>query len=112
MAPMDMSLTRLPDRKRELPDDGREKTLLPYYLYQNPFFTPAVELPVEYLLPCSEVQCAACYGHDHLSAHDSPLQVGVPVVLAGVVVPVPGYRLVRGKPFEPYLEIVVQTGLV
>ena len=55
-------------------------------IFTSTSFSSAVELAVEDLLPGAEVELAVGDRHDHLAAHDLPLQVGVGVVLAGAVV--------------------------
>jgi tyrosine-protein phosphatase SIW14 len=81
-------------------------------LDKDPFLTPSVELAVEDLLPGAEVQLAVGNSHDDLPAHDLALQVGVGVVLAGVVVPISADRFVRSEVFEPFVVVEDQPALV
>ena len=81
-------------------------------LHQSPFTAPAVELPVEDLLPGAEIEPSPRHGHDDLSPHDLTLQVGIAVVLARPVVPVAGDRLVGGQFIQPFLVIPVKPRLV
>ena len=73
----------------------------PDHLDQHALLAASVELAVEDLLPGAEVELPVGDRHDHLAAHDLPLEVGVGVVLAGAVVPVALARLERGELLEP-----------
>ena len=85
--------------------------LLPDDLHQHPFATLAVEFPVEDLFPGAEVHLALCNRHHHLTAHDSPLQVGIGIVLIAVVTVLTVWFL-RGQFLQPYFEIVVQARFI
>jgi len=63
-----------------------ERVSVPDRLDQDALRTPAIEFPVEDLLPRSEVQLAIRDGDDDLAAHDLPLVVRVSVVLSGPIV--------------------------
>src|SRR5581483_4565966 len=82
------------------------------HLDQHALSPAAVELAVEDLLPRAEVELAARDRDDDLAPHDLPLQVGVGVVLAGVVVAVLLGRSVRGEALEPALVVLVEARLV
>lgn len=56
--------------------------------YQNPLLSPAIKFAIENLFPETEVELAVRNGYNHLTAHDLPLQMGIPVVLAKAQVPV------------------------
>ena len=86
--------------------------LLPNHLHQHPLWPAPVELAVEDLLPRPEIELAARDRDDHFPAHDLPLEVRIPVVLAGVVVTILRDRLVRRERLQPALEIGVQAALV
>jgi len=64
-------------------------SLLPNDLDQHPLGSSPIKLAVEDLFPWPEVELALGDGHDDLPAHDLPLHVGVGVILARPVVPVP-----------------------
>jgi len=81
-------------------------------LHQHPLAAAAVELAVENLLPGAEVQFAVGDRHHHFPAHDLPLQVGVGVVLAGVVVAVLGNGGVGRQLFQPDIIVPMQTGFI
>jgi hypothetical protein len=85
---------------------------LPDDLHHHPLAAAAVEFAVEDLFPGAEVEMAFGYGDDYFAAHDLALEVGVGVVLAGAVVLVVLYGVVRREFFEPYLVIVMETALV
>ena len=86
--------------------------LLPSDLDQHPFSPPAVKLAVEDPLPRAEVETAIRHRDHYLTAHDLPFQVGVCIVLAGVIVPVLPDGRVGGQPLQPLLAIHVQAPLV
>ena len=64
---------------------GRPSDLLADDLDQDALAAASVEFAVEDLLPGAEVEAAVRDGDDDLAAHDLALEVGVGVVLAGVV---------------------------
>ena len=72
----------------------------------------AIELTVEDLFPRAEVEATTGNGHDHLAPHDLTLQMGVAVILAGLVVTIPYDRFVRCQALQPLLVIGVQSWLV
>jgi hypothetical protein len=53
------------------------------YLYKHPLAALAVKLAIKDLFPRPEIKLACGNSNYDLSAHDSPLQVRVGVVLAG-----------------------------
>ena len=81
---------------------------LPDDLDQDALAAAAIEFAVEYLLPRPEVQPPVGDGHHHLAAHDLPLQVGIGVVLAGLVV-LPAAAGVGRQLFQPLVEVLVQA---
>src|SRR5216684_5364799 len=86
---------------------------LPQHLDQHALVAAAVEFAVEDLLPRAEVELAARDRDHHLAAHDLPLVMRVPVVLAGAVVVVPlRAGIERRQLLEPAFVILVQAGLV
>src|SRR2546422_2684810 len=86
------------------------KPLLTDYFNEDPLATTAVELPVEDLLPGAEVQPSAGDGHDYLASHDLPLDVGIGVIFARLVVFV--RAALRGESFEERLVVLQQALLV
>jgi DNA repair protein RadC len=66
-----------------------------------------VELPVKDLLPGAKVEPPVGDRHDDLAAHNLPLEMGIPVVLAGAVVAVAADRLVGGQSLQPLLIVGV-----
>ena len=62
------------------------KPLVADYFDEHPFATTAVELPVEDLLPGAEVQPSVGDGHHHFASHHLPLDVGIGIIFAGLVV--------------------------
>ena len=61
--------------------------------------------------PRAEVEFAFRYGHHDLTPHSLPLHVRIRIVLAGAVVLVLRYRLVRREFFQPLIVVVQQTVL-
>ncbi len=61
-------------RKRPCLPWGRAVVFIADDLHQHPFLAPAVELAVEDLLPCAEMELAASHRHHHLAAHDQRLR--------------------------------------
>ena len=55
-------------------------------LDEHPFFSLAVKLPVENLLPCTKMQPPFCDGNNDFPAHDLALVMGIAVILSGSVV--------------------------
>ena len=86
-------------------------TLIPNNLHQHPLTALTVELAVEDLFPGAKVHLALCNRHHHLTAHDSPLQVGIGIVLIAVVT-VLAVWFFGSQFFQPYFEIVVQARLI
>ena len=79
--------------------------LLPDDLYQHPFPSLLIEIPVVDLLPRPEVEPPLGDRHHYLSSHDLPLDVRVGVILACFIVPVLAHRLMRGQLLEPAVII-------
>src|SRR5205823_11147025 len=67
-------------------DDRPLRSSLPDDLHQHALPAPAIELPIEDLLPGPEIQAPPAYRHDHLTPHDLAFHVRVGVVLSGAVV--------------------------
>src|SRR5262245_41452232 len=87
------------------PANARILTMLfPDHFDEHSFAATAVELAVEDLLPGAEVELAAGDRHHDLAAEELPLEVGVGVVLARVVVAPLRGRLVRRQLVQEPLE--------
>ena len=81
--------------------------LLTNDLYQDPFPSPAVEFPVEDLLPRPKIKFTICHSNHHFPSHDLAFHVRIGIVFTRVVVTVLVHRLVRGEFFQPFVEILV-----
>jgi len=90
----------------------RRSVLFTDDLNEYPLAPASIEFAVEYLLPGAEVEFAPCYRHYYFAAHDLAFQVGVGIILTGVVMAVTAYRGVRGEVFEPCGVIVMQSSLI
>ena len=86
--------------------------LLPDYLDQDSFPTPAVELAVKDLLPGAKLETALGHCNHHLAAHDLPFQVSVGIVLAGAIVLILAGRRVGRQSLQPLLIVGKETSLV
>ncbi len=75
--------------------------------HQHALSSAAIEFAIEDLLPRTEVQFALGDRDDNLASHNLPFHVRIGIVLAGTVVHVLAYRLVRGELFQPALVILV-----
>jgi hypothetical protein len=75
--------------------------LFPNDLYEDTLSPSSVKLPIEDLLPGAKVKPPFGDSDHHLSAHDLTLQVGIPVILTGPVVSIPGRGFVRGELLKP-----------
>src|SRR5439155_8726479 len=82
------------------------------HLHQHALLAPPVELAVEDALPRSEVELPRGHRHHHLASHHLALEVGVGVVLAGVVVAVLIGGRVGREPLEPALVVAMEAALV
>src|SRR2546428_2638917 len=67
---------------------GAALELLSHNLHNNSFFSLAVELGIEHLLPRTEIELPGRDQQRHLVAHDRALQVRVRVVFAGLMMTV------------------------
>src|SRR5262249_61074983 len=83
--------------------------LLPQNLDDDALLPAAVELGVEHLLPRTQVERAAGDRQDHLVMDERALQVGVRVVLPGLVVAVVSRG---GETLEPLHHVVLQAALL
>src|SRR5574341_1167682 len=81
-----------------------------YDFNEHPLPAAPVELAVEDLLPGTEVQPSVGDGHHHFASHQLPLDVGVAIVLAGLIVLV--RAALRGQPFEERIVVLQQALLV
>lgn len=69
---------------------GRVRCITPIFLFadnlhKDAFFSFAVELTVENLLPRTKVEFAVGDGNDDLSTHNSALKVGISVIFVPIV---------------------------
>ncbi len=94
--------------------DNKERDpafLLADNLDQHHLFFHTVEFAVKDLLPWTEIQLPfGNRGYD-LPAHDLALHVRVGILFSPVV-PVLVYGFMRGKLFQPYIKIMVQSGFI
>ena len=81
-------------------------------LDENPLAPAAVELAVEDLLPGTEVQLAVGDRDHYLASHHLPFDVGIRVVLPGIVMAVLTGRLVGRHLFQPDFVVVMQAPFV
>ncbi len=88
------------------------EALFPNNLNQHPLPPLPIILPVKDLLPRAEVELAVRDGDDDLAAHELALEVGVGIVLAGLVVVVLRDGRMWRERFKPPFEIAVQAMLV
>jgi hypothetical protein len=63
---------------------------------QHPLPPPAVEFPVKDLLPRAKVEPPVGDCHDHLAAHDLPLEMCISIILTSAIVAVAADGLVGG----------------
>ena len=80
--------------------------------HQDAFAPAPVEFSVEDLLPGAEVQLAVGDGNDDFTPHDLTLQMGVGIVLSGIIVAILANRFMGCELFQPQGVVVMQTGLV
>ena len=73
---------------------------------KDPFAAAAVEFAVEDLFPPAEIKFPRRNGHYYLAPHDLPLNVGIPIIFPGEVVPILRDRFVGGKAFEKVIVIL------
>jgi hypothetical protein len=97
--------------RRQETGDRRQKHLLSNDLYEDALLPLAIELAVEDLLPRSEVELAIRDGDDDLASHDRTFEMGVGVVLAGIVA-ILGDRFMRGELLKPDIEVLVQATFI
>jgi hypothetical protein len=81
-------------------------------LYQDSLLTSTVEFTVKNLLPSAKIQLPLSDGNDRLATHDLPLDMGIGIVLTGVIVTVLFYRLVGRQFLKPNFKIMVQSMLI
>ena len=81
------------------------------YFDQHPLPPPAIEFPVEYLLPGAEIELSFCHGNDDLPAHHLPLQVPIGIVFTNVVAILVN-RFMGSDRFKPYIEIIMESWLI
>jgi len=79
---------------------------------QDALAPPAIEFAVKDLLPRAKVQLAIRDGDDHFAPHDLTFEVGIAVIFACTVVAIAAERLVRSKPFQPFLVILVKARFI
>ena len=80
-------------------------------LYENPLAAFAVEFTVENLLPRSEIKFSVGNSDDRFASHESPLEMGVGVVLSDIM-RVLVVRMFRGEFLQPALVIRMESGFV
>ncbi len=85
---------------------------IPDQLDQNSFSTTSIELAIKNLLPGPKVESTVGDGHDHFTAHHLAFEVGVTIVLAGLIVAVATEGSVGRKIFKPAPEILMESPLV
>ena len=83
--------------------------LFSHHFHDDAFAALAVELRVEHLFPWPEVERAVRDREDDLMPHDRALQMGVRVVLTGLVMLVRQPR--RRELLEPDLKILDEAAL-
>ena len=71
-----------------------------------------IELAVKDLLPGAKIQLAVGDRRHHLASHDGALEVGIAVVLAGVVVLVAADRFKRCQLLQPAFKIRQQSAFI
>jgi len=77
---------------------------LPNHLHEHTFRTPPIEFAVEDLFPRTKIQLAIRDRYDDFATHDLTFVMGIAVILARPIVPVPGWRWIeRSQVFEPFL---------
>ena len=91
---------------------SRSPTLLSDDLDKNALAPPAIELPVEDLLPRPEIQSAVCNRDHNFSTHDLAFQVRVCIVFARSVMTVSRYGLMRRELLQPFIVIMMQPHFV
>ena len=64
---------------------SRSTSLFADNLDEHPFFSLAVKLTVENLLPGTKMEPSFCDGNNHLPTHDLALVMGIAVILSGSV---------------------------
>ena len=72
-------------KNRCLASEGASIHSFPDDFDQDPFSPPPVELPVENLLPRTEIEFSIGHGHHNLSSHDQPFQVGIAILFTHIV---------------------------
>src|SRR4030042_3548243 len=60
-------------------------TLLSNNLYQNPFLSSTIKLPIKNLLPGSKIQFALGNGNHNFPSHNLSFQMGISIILTIVV---------------------------
>src|SRR5215216_6867582 len=81
-------------------------------LDQYTFPSATIELPVEDLLPCSEIEFPIRHGNDHLAAHDLAFHMCIGVIFARIVMTILSDWFVRCQFLQPFLVIIVQSAFV
>jgi len=76
-------------KRHQTPAEGFLPCLFSYDLYENALASSSVELPVKNALPWPEIHFPFRHRHNNFPAHDLAFEVGVPVVLACQIMPVP-----------------------
>ena len=92
--------------------DSGLQWLVSDYLDQHSLSPSAIEFAVENLFPRSEIKFALGDCDDDFPAHDLPLEVGVGVVFAGLVVARVGGRRMRSQFLKPHLVIVMKPSFI
>ncbi len=80
-------------------------------LDEDSLSSSAVELPIENLLPWSEVELPVRDGHDDFSSHHLPLQMRIGIILADIVT-ILFNRLMGSKLLKPNLKVMMKSGFV
>lgn len=82
-------------------------------LDEHSFGASAVKLAVKDLFPRPEVELPIGDGHDHLSSHHLPFEMGIAVIFTRPVMLVRLPRWIkRSESFEPALEVSVESRFV
>ena len=80
-------------------------------LNKDPLIPPSIELPIENLLPWTEIESPLCDGYNDFPPHNCALQVRIRIVFRTIVVVLTMW-LFWGQSFEPCFKVSMQTRFI
>src|SRR4030043_1885622 len=86
-------------------------TLLSNNLYQNPFLSSTIKLPIKNLLPGAKIQFAFGNSNNNLPSHYLSFQMGISIFLT-IIMAILGNRFMWCKFLKPYVKVVVKSRFI